>query len=307
MRFQAHDASMTISPSVRPLDHLVLPTAELGTARARLEALGFTVAPDGVHPFGTANCCVYFADGTFLEPLSIRDEELARDEALKGNVFVARDADYRFRRRVEGFSALVFGTGDARADDAAFRAEDLSAGPMLDFSRPVTDAGGKTGTASFRLAFAADIMAPDIFFFTCQRINAPQVDRGTLQRHANGVTRIARVVLSARDPLAHETIVLNAANAARPAIATGEVTRIETSNATVDILGDGRLKAEFGLEGIADRGLHARAIVFGVPDRQAVERRLTARQIAFDSRNDRTVVPAAAGQGAAFAFEEMNR
>ena len=50
----------------RALDHLVLPTTSLAVARDRLTTLGFTVAPDGVHPFGTVNCCIYLADGTFL-------------------------------------------------------------------------------------------------------------------------------------------------------------------------------------------------------------------------------------------------
>ena len=54
----------------RAIDHLVLPTDSLGVARARLSALGFTVAPDAQHPFGTGNCCVYLQDGTYLEPLA---------------------------------------------------------------------------------------------------------------------------------------------------------------------------------------------------------------------------------------------
>eukprot|EP01133_Synstelium_polycarpum_P029511 gene29511-36177_t len=41
----------------RPVDHLVLPVVELDTARQRLEALGFTVAPSAQHPFGTENAC----------------------------------------------------------------------------------------------------------------------------------------------------------------------------------------------------------------------------------------------------------
>ncbi|RVA54992.1 VOC family protein, partial [Mesorhizobium sp. M7A.F.Ca.CA.001.08.1.1] len=56
-----------------PLDHLVLPTQSLEVARARLAALGFVVAPTGIHPFGTENCCVFLADGTYLEPLSVGD------------------------------------------------------------------------------------------------------------------------------------------------------------------------------------------------------------------------------------------
>ena len=52
-------------------------------------------------------------------------------------------------------------------------------------------------TASFRLAFAADPRADDIFLFTCQRLNAPKVDRSALQTHANGAARIARIVVAA--------------------------------------------------------------------------------------------------------------
>jgi hypothetical protein len=57
---------MTDRPTTgtHPLDHLVLPTGSLEVARARLAALGFVVAPTGIHPFGTENCCVFLADGT---------------------------------------------------------------------------------------------------------------------------------------------------------------------------------------------------------------------------------------------------
>ncbi|MEO1399011.1 MAG: VOC family protein, partial [Pseudomonadota bacterium] len=46
------------SPSItdpRSIDHLVFPVADIGAARERYTQLGFTVAPDGKHPFGTEN------------------------------------------------------------------------------------------------------------------------------------------------------------------------------------------------------------------------------------------------------------
>ena len=98
------------------LDHLVMPTADLAVARARLNALGFTVAPEGVHPFGTANCCVYFPGGTFLEPLAVRDAEAVAAAIEGGNVFVARDRLFRAAQGDEGLSALVLATDDADAD-----------------------------------------------------------------------------------------------------------------------------------------------------------------------------------------------
>ncbi|MGH7005536.1 MAG: VOC family protein, partial [Alphaproteobacteria bacterium] len=167
--------------TARPVDHLVLPTADLDAARDRLERLGFSVAPVGTHPFGTENVCVYLGDDSFLEFLAIGQRETCEAEARAGNVFVARDQSYRFRNGAEGFSALVMGSGDAEADHAAFVQSGISAGPILNFSRPFVLPDGRKDKAGFRLAFAADLRAPDAFFFTCQRVDAPKVDRAALQ------------------------------------------------------------------------------------------------------------------------------
>ena len=62
---------------MRSIDHLVLPVTTLTLARSRLTSLGFTVAPDAQHPFGTGNCCVFFKDRTYLEPITIVDRTAA--------------------------------------------------------------------------------------------------------------------------------------------------------------------------------------------------------------------------------------
>ena len=74
-------------------------------------------APDGIHPFGTVNACVFFSDGTFLEPLAIGDAVVAEQTAREGNAFTAGDARFRTTVGDNGFSALVLGSGDADADD----------------------------------------------------------------------------------------------------------------------------------------------------------------------------------------------
>jgi hypothetical protein len=290
----------------RPLDHLVLPTASLDTARARLTALGFTVAPVGVHPFGTANACVFFADGTYLEPLAVADERQAGEAERSGNVFVARDSAYRGRRGPEGFSALVFGTDDARADHEAFVSKGVSAGDILDFSRGFADADGNTGTASFRLAFAADSRSPDVFFFTCQRIGVPNVDRGALQAHRNGVTGIKGVLLSAGEPPEFSGIVRAASGAVTSGPAAGPEVRLSARNAAVEIVGDDVLASRYGLEASGNAGLHARAIRFAVHDVAEIASQLTAADIPHDTGEGRLVVPPAPGQGAAFVFEEKS-
>src|SRR5690606_32921973 len=165
-RDQMRGPSRRSMMNARIIDHLVLPVEELAGARGRLERLGFTVAPDARHPFGTVNACVFLADGVYLEPLAIGDDDVCARAAEAGNVFAKRQRQVRSLHPACGFSALVLASDDAAADDAHYRAAAVSAGSMLDFSRKVrTPEGGET-TASFRLAFAAGHSA-SFFLFSC--------------------------------------------------------------------------------------------------------------------------------------------
>jgi hypothetical protein len=299
-------------PPPRRIDHCVLPVADLGIARRRLTSLGFLVAPDGAHPFGTANCCVYLADGTFLEPLAQADDRDEREAARRGNMFTARDLAYRYRNGEEGFSALVFDTEDAAADHAEFVEAGFSGGNILDFSRGFTDASGKTDKASFRLAFAADWRAPDCFFFTCQRVRVPVVDRSALQRHGNGATRIKGIVLAGPHGSDFADFVLTAANVASAEVDRG-ATRIKAENAVIELLEGRAMKDRFGVSlpvdrgpadrGPADQGLRLHAIRFGVREMGQTEALLRNAGIIYEKRDGGLVVHPAPGQGAIFVFE----
>ncbi len=291
--------------SPRAIDHLVLPTGGLDVARARLTALGFTVAPDALHPFGTGNCCVYFRDGTYLEPLAVVDDRTARESWYQGNTFTRRDAAFRFRRGEEGFSALAFATDDAAADHQAFIEIGMSGGSVLEFSRPFVDAAGKSNTATFRLAFLQDFRAPDAFFFTCQRLNAPNVDRSALQAHANGVTGIRSVVLSAPHATAYADFVLMAVDAPMTEEEGGSYTTVRARNGVVRLYEQRVMQREFGASTRAEPGLEFRAVVFGVSDLKGTEQLLKSHKVKFEPRGARLVVHPAPGQGAIFAFEEI--
>lgn len=295
----------TAPRKARPLDHLVLPTADLGLARHRLEALGFIVAPRGVHPFGTINECVYFADGTFLEPLAIGHRETAEDASVKGNAFTARDAAYRFRRGQEGFSAIVVGSGDAKADHARFAAAGLSGGNLLDFGRDFITPAGDAARMEFRLAFAADLRSPDFFGFSCQRINVPKSDRSALTAHGNGVLSIRSVVLTEPNPTDFQYLLQELLNE-REVDAHSFGMDISAANAKISVLTHDGYEMMFGvrLHG-KERGLRARAIVFGVDDLVMVNRKLDEAGIDRREAMGRTLVDPAPGQGALFAFEEV--
>ncbi|KXF77349.1 lactoylglutathione lyase [Paramesorhizobium deserti] len=293
----------SVSPrQARPVDHLVLPTASLDAARERLRKLGFTVAPEGKHPFGTVNVCTYLADGTFLEALAIGQRETCEHAAIRGNVFVTRDQAYRFRNGEEGFSALVMGTEDAKADHSAFVKAGISAGKILNFSRAFVTPDGTRDKAAFRLAFAADLRAPDVFFFAVQRVRVPAVDRSALQRHENGAIAIREVVLSETNPTDFQYLMQEIVNE-RDVNAHSFGMDIRAANANIAVLTPAGLKAFLGAEAPQGRGLRLQGVVFAVHDLEKVEGLLSANGVAFEKRSARIIVHPAEGQGATFAFE----
>jgi hypothetical protein len=289
---------MSKAISARTIDHLVLPTASLDVARTRLDTLGFTVAPTGVHPFGTINACVYFADRTFLEPLAVGDASQADAAVAAGNVFVARDRLFRLSHGDEGFSALVFGTADAMSDHAEFRTRGVSAGEMLSFSRDFVGADGKTDTAAFRLAFATAGRTGDAFFFTCERINVPQVDRSALQAHTNGATRVIAVTAIGGQPENWRELI-------SPIVGTesGGTEAIRAANGIIEVMDESCFADRFGAA--APSGpFRLAAVTFGVESLASVEAILRQSSVLHHRIGDRLIVPPAPGQGAAFAFQE---
>lgn len=289
--------------NARSIDHLVLPVADLAFARSRLTDLGFTVAPDAFHPFGTANACVFFSDGTYLEPLAIDNRRHASAAAKRGNVFTARDLAFRKGRNKQGFSALVVASQDVAADHARFRLRGISAGDILQFSRTVTMPDGSETEASFRLAFAGDDRAPDFFLFSVQRLAPLPSDRGELERHANTVIGLSEIILSASAPTDFAPLVeevVMARGEAEPGFL-----KLAAANARIRILGNEGLEAEFALPPVAGTdGLHGRAIIFKTADLAVTEIILAANDVAFVRREGRVLVSAAPGQGVLFGFEE---
>ncbi|MFC5583484.1 VOC family protein [Nitratireductor kimnyeongensis] len=288
----------------RKLDHCVLPTADLAVARDRLEALGFTVAADAAHPFGTANCCVFFADGSYLEPLSRVAPQVAREAEDAGNVFVQRDSGFREKSGDEGFSAVALGTGDADEDHRRFVKAGISAGTPLSFSRPFRDSSGQEATASFRLAFAAPEDADGHFFFTCQRVNLPSAGRGALETHQNGVTGTARIILLATAP-ADQAGFLEAFSAKTPETVREDQLDLSLGNAVLTVMTPDRYRVDLGLERAASHGrLDLAAIVFQCPDIARLRAQLSMQEVLFAEQFGSIIVPPAAGQGAVFVFEE---
>lgn len=288
----------------RAIDHLVLAVTDLATARARLSSLGFTVAPDACHPFGTENACVFLRDGTYLEPLAIGSEADSLASARAGNVFTARDRAFRFRHGQEGLEAVVFQTSDAQGDHNAYVESGFSAGCMLDFSRPFRAADGSESVASFRLAFAADLRLPDFFAFTCQRINTLAVDRSALTAHENGVTGLAGVTLCEPHPQDFADFLDVVSRGGRPAQIADSL-EMRAGDASLSVVTHAEFETRFGRKYCGHaRGLRGRAVSFHVGSLDATATLLRRNGVVHEMIGKRLVVSEASGQGVLYSFEE---
>jgi catechol 2,3-dioxygenase-like lactoylglutathione lyase family enzyme len=277
--------------TIRSVDHLVLPVSDIETSRARYSALGFTVAANGIHPFGTVNACVFLPDKTYLEPLAIGDAAAVEAAIADGNVFVARDRIFR-QNRDEGLSAIVLQTDDAQSDHEAFVAANLSGGDMLEFSRPVVLPDGQQSISRFHLAFAVDPAEDAFFLFSCQRLDPLPADRTSLETHANGAIAIKRIMLRASSSQRSSALMTAAFGVAGRTIANGLA--YDAANLSIDV----------GTGDETSDGLVALALVFAVADLEVTAAVLAANGVDHEKTQDGITVPAAPGQGVAFLFEE---
>ncbi|MCF1471647.1 VOC family protein [Agrobacterium vitis] len=276
--------------NARLVDHLVLPVETLEAARSRLTALGFTVAPDGHHPFGTVNACIFLADGIYLEPLAINDHEAVDAAIAKGNVFIARDRTFR-QVYSQGLSAIVTASQDAKADHAAFVAAGMTGGDMLEFSRPMRLPDGSETVARFHLAFSAREVEP-FMLFACERVNPLPADRKALETHANGVIGLTRVFFYAPKPALYASWLQTILGVAARETTNGLA--FDAANLSIEII-SGETK---------NKALVAEALVFTVADLEVTAAVLAANGVAHERLAGGITVPAAPGQGVAFLFEE---
>ena len=297
------EPAMAKHSAPRSIDHLVLPVKEIDDARSRYEALGFTVAPTALHPFGTENCCIFLADGTFLEPLAIAHRETCETEAIEGNTFVRNDQAYRFRVGEEGFSHLVLKTQDAKMDHILYTKTGMSGGRKVRFSRKFETPDGKNGKVSFKLAFASDQRSPDTGFFVCEVVTPSKADRSVLQRHDNGAVRLKEVIAIEINPSDFQyfwQVFLNQ----RHMDADSFGMSFGTSNTRVSVLTPEGAKAFYGIEvDHTERGMRFQAFILAVRDLPMLKLRFESQDIAFHTRGDSLIVPPARGQGATIIFE----
>ncbi len=276
----------------RNLDHVVLPVPSLKLTRERFSQLGFTVAPDARHKFGSQNACVFFENGTFIEPLAVGHRETVEAAIVKGNPFLRRDMAYRFRNGHNGFSMVVFGDPDPKKERKAIKKAGWETGKLVTVRRP----GVKV-----RVALGIDERSPDCSTFLCERPNGPPQFPEKLTKHTNGVVGISRVTLCEQLP---EDFQYYLQTMARQREIRSHSFGMEFSlpNAKLSVLNRAGMRAHYDADAPEQRGLRAVAFDLTVPSLDGVTTVLNESGVESRKVGDRLIVDPAPGQGALIAF-----
>jgi hypothetical protein len=268
-----------------------------------LTKLGFTVAPDARHPFGSGNCCVFFGNRTYLEPITIVDRAAADVAAAEGNVFVRRLKRFAERRKGEGFVMAALRSEDAEADLAAFKKAGLDGGSLFEFRRRAKIPDGSEREIGVKLAYMEQAEAPDAAFFTCQHL-APDVlfQPGYLD-HPNGARGVVAIAAVAENP-ADFHILLTAATGQRDLRTTSFGVEAILDGQGIAILTPAGFRARYGVEPPDPR----RGLVFAAFDVVVSDLDRALRYLGSDGqrREDRVVVKPAPGLGAVMAVRSAD-
>ena len=286
---------------MRPIDHVVLPFPDLPSARAGLEGLGFQVAPDAVHPFGTGNACVFFADGSYLEPLAVVDHAAYADALAAGNLFVGHDAAFRGANDLPAFSGLALRSDDALVDRQTLAEHGLGEDGAVAFSRDLVAADGTRSSLSFRLTFARSPADFNATLFFCQKLHRTSPDRSALMRQPNGAAGLSRLVFVGElSPAAR--LLLESASGESVTSDGDEAYRLPLAGASLEILSDAAASARYGYTRSGPDGLAFAGIVLTVADLAATRARVASA--GASDRPDRLTVPLDPAGTAFIAFEE---
>ncbi len=170
---------------------------DLDAARRRFQAMGFTLTPPAMHPFGTGNSLAQMGS-SFIELLSVLDAERIPPHSGERFSFAAHNAD--FLSRGEGMSMLVISSDDARADEARWRAAGLTTFEPVYFERGAKLPDGSEAKVAFTIAFVVNENMPRAVFFCCQQHAPDAFWQPDYQQHRNGALDFSSVTLSAEDP-----------------------------------------------------------------------------------------------------------
>lgn len=284
----------------RGLDHVVHVVRDLEAAGELFDMLGFTVGTRNRHPWGTDNRIVQMP-GFFVELLEIAQPEAIVPHGESSFSFGAFNRDF-LAEVGPGLSMLVLEGNDPAADKLEFDTAGFGGLDLFDFARQGKRPDGSEVEVAFSLAFAREAASPHAGFFTCLQRRPENFWAPDLQRHMNGTTGIAGVVLTAPEPAAHlDFLSVFVGVDFRRAVDGWHIAR--TPRGDIDLMSPALFTERFGVAAPAGPGLRLAALRFAVGDIARLRRQVSSSRMAAEEIEGLVVVGPKAALGATLAFE----
>lgn len=227
----------------RGLDHIVHAVRDLDAAAEAYRQLGFTVGARNRHPWGTHNHIVQFP-GFFIEILTVAEPEKLGDDGFS-KMFGSYNRS--FLAHQEGFSILILESEEAGGDERDFAEAKIAASPVMRFEREGKRPDGSPVQVAFSLAFAHDVLAPEIGLATCQQHFPENFWNAEFQRHANGATGVLGVVMVTQNPAAHATALSSFSGQFTVRVNANEI-ELATPRGDITVMTPTAFQDRFGVE-----------------------------------------------------------
>lgn len=275
---------------VATLDHVVINARDdMDRAADIYRRIGFTLTERGYHSLGSMNHLAMFGTD-YLELIAIPKG------ATSGRLDLL---DYAY-----GLNGLVFGAEDSAATYAALAKAGVPVDPPVEFTRPVTYAGGK-GDARFRTVRMKAGVIPYGRVYYCHHFTRELVWRDEWRHHANGTVAVARALIVEPDPAKGAELYAQMFGPDNVRDIKGGKS-VVVGNSRFDIVTEATLGAEFGDAAPAAEGrpaymagLSLRTLSLG-----KAKAALAAGGIEAVASDGRLVVPARAAMNAVLEFVE---
>ena len=162
--------------------------------------------------------------------------------------------------------------GKGAADDAdAFRSAGIGDFKVFNFERAAKRPDGSPVKVAFSLAFATDTKAQDIGYFTCQQHHPENFWNPAFQKHPNGATGIAGVIMVSENPESHRHF-LSAFSGVGDVKSGANGIAVETPRGAIQVLNPDAYRMHIGTEPPdLSRGARLAAIRFAVRGQDAFE------------------------------------
>jgi hypothetical protein len=183
--------------SLPGIDHPLVLVRDIEAARRSFTALGFTMTPVGLHPWGTSTSLAVL-ERSALELMGVYDESLI-DELAAGDFRFGRHMHEALAER-EGLALVALHSRDAAADGAAMVARGIESQGHIGFRRRVRPPGRDWDEAVVSLEILLDPALPRASHFIAQQHKPELLWVSEWMQHANGATHIAAVTYLAADP-----------------------------------------------------------------------------------------------------------